>query len=171
MLRVASAAAAGCRASAAIAATSAVAAATARTTVAVVMRRAAAASTARAASTFYTKDHEYAKVEGAAATCGVSHYAQTQLGDIVFVSLPAVGDKFAKGATMCSIESVKAANDVYAPVSGTVTAVNKTLAENPSLVNESPEDKGWIVKLGAWGQREPGSRRRWWRRVSGRQRV
>jgi len=151
MLRVASAAASGCRAASA-AAVAVGAAATARTAGVAIARRAAAATTAaaaRAASTFYTKDHEYAKVEGTAATCGVSHYAQTQLGDIVFVSLPAIGDKFAKGATMCSIESVKAANDVYAPVSGTVTAVNKALAENPSLVNESPEDKGWIVKLGA----------------------
>src|SRR5471030_1555026 len=95
----------------------------------------------------YTKDHEYIVVEGEIGTIGVSDHAQAQLGDVVFVELPAVGDKFAKGAQAAVVESVKAASEVFAPASGEVIAVNKELENEPSLINEDAMGKGWIVKL------------------------
>ena len=95
----------------------------------------------------YTKDHEWIEVAGGEATFGISQYAQEQLGDVVFVELPEVGKTMKKGEEAAVVESVKAASEVYAPVSGTVTAVNGVLVDNPSKVNEAPEGDGWFVKL------------------------
>lgn len=95
----------------------------------------------------FTKDHEYLRVEGDAAVVGITDYAQAQLGDIVFVDLPKVGKKVTKGAELAVIESVKAASEVYAPVSGEVIEVNAELGEKPALVNEDPLQGGWLVKL------------------------
>lgn len=95
----------------------------------------------------YTKDHEYARVEGDTATIGVSDYAQGQLGDIVFVDLPAPGKHIEKGKELAVIESVKAASDVFSPLSGEVIEVNADLGGAPALVNEDPLGKGWLVKL------------------------
>lgn len=97
--------------------------------------------------TVFTKEHEYAQINGKIATCGITDFAQTQLGDVVYVSLPKKGEIFKKGSAMASVESVKAASDVYAPVSGTVIDVNALLADTPGLVNESAESKAWFVKL------------------------
>jgi glycine cleavage system H protein len=97
--------------------------------------------------TRYTKDHEYVRVEGDLAVVGVSDYAQSQLGDIVFVDLPSPGKKVEKGKELAVIESVKAASDVYAPVSGEVVEVNADLGAAPALVNEDPLERGWLVKL------------------------
>ena len=97
--------------------------------------------------TFYTKDHEYIHVDGAIGTVGVSDYAQRTLGDVVFVELPAVGASFARGAQAAVVESVKAASEVYAPVSGEVEAVNDALEAEPALVNEAPEGKGWFFRM------------------------
>lgn len=87
------------------------------------------------------------KVEGNIASIGISDHAQTLLGDIVFVELPEVGDEIEKGETFTSVESVKAASDVYAPVSGTIVEVNESLADSPELVNEDAEGKAWFVKV------------------------
>lgn len=95
----------------------------------------------------YTKDHEWVKVEGSTAVVGITHFAQGELGDIVFVDLPAVGKEIAKGQTLCVVESTKAASDVYAPVSGKVTEVNSGLAATPELLNKEPYAGGWMVKL------------------------
>jgi glycine cleavage system H protein len=95
----------------------------------------------------YSKDHEYVAVDGDVGTVGISDHAQAQLGDVVFVELPQVGDKFAKGAQAAVVESVKAASEVFSPVSGEVIAVNKELENEPSLINEDTLGKGWIVKL------------------------
>lgn len=97
--------------------------------------------------TRYTEDHEYIKVEGNTGTVGISDYAQNQLGDVVFVDVPEVGAKFAKGDEVAVVESVKAASEIYAPVSGTVTAVNEKLADEPGLVNSSPDADGWFFKI------------------------
>jgi glycine cleavage system H protein len=95
----------------------------------------------------FSKDHEYITVDGDVGTIGISEHAQAQLGDVVFVELPAVGDKVAKGAQAAVVESVKAASEVFSPVSGEVVAVNKELENEPSLINEDALGKGWIVKL------------------------
>jgi glycine cleavage system H protein len=95
----------------------------------------------------YTKDHEYISVDGNVGTVGISEHAQAQLGDVVFVELPAVGDKIAKGAQAAVVESVKAASEVFSPASGEVVAVNSALESEPSLINEDALGKGWIVKL------------------------
>ncbi len=95
----------------------------------------------------FTKDHEWLSVEGNVATCGVSDYAQHELGDIVYVDLPPVGKAIKKGEALCSIESVKAVSDVFAPVSGKVVAVNEALKDSPDLINRSCEQDGWIFKL------------------------
>ena len=86
-------------------------------------------------------------ISGTTGTVGISDHAQAQLGDVVYVGLPEVGAKFKKGDSMASVESVKAASDVYAPVSGTVTAVNATLAADPGAVNKAAESSAWFVKL------------------------
>jgi glycine cleavage system H protein len=95
----------------------------------------------------YTKDHEWIKVEGDTATVGITEHAQEQLGDVVFVELPAVGKKLEKGGDAAVVESVKAASEVYAPVSGEVIAVNKELEGDPALVNRGAEGDGWFMKL------------------------
>ena len=91
--------------------------------------------------------HEYAKVDGKIAAVGITDYAQTALGDIVYVDLPEVGDEFEAGESFASVESVKAASDVYCPVGGTIVEINETLTDQPDLVNESPEDDAWFVKI------------------------
>ena len=96
---------------------------------------------------FKTTAHEYATVDGKVATCGITDFAQAALGDIVFVDLPEVGDEFEKGESFGSVESVKAASDVYAPVSGTVVEVNDALTDAPDIVNKSPEAEGWFIKI------------------------
>ena len=97
--------------------------------------------------TRYTKDHEYIRIEGDTGTVGITDYAQGQLGDVVFVELPAVGKAVTKGGEAAVVESVKAASEVYAPVSGEVVAVNSELEASPGTVNEDPAGKGWFVKL------------------------
>jgi glycine cleavage system H protein len=92
----------------------------------------------------FTKDHEYITPDG---TVGITPYAQDQLGDIVFVELPKVGQKLAKGSEAAVVESVKAASEIYAPASGTVSAINDALTGSPGLVNEDPEGRGWMFKL------------------------
>ncbi len=97
--------------------------------------------------TYYTKDHEYIRIEGDTGTMGISDYAQSQLGDVVFVELPKQGKSLAKGAEAAVVESVKAASEVYAPVSGDVIAVNGDLEGTPGTINEDPEGKGWFAKI------------------------
>ena len=96
---------------------------------------------------YFTDEHEWIDVEGDTATVGITDYAQSQLGDIVFVELPAVGATVDKGKDAAVVESVKAASDVYAPVSGTVTEGNAALADQPDLVNSDPEGEGWFFRL------------------------
>ena len=95
----------------------------------------------------FTKDHEWIRIEGDVGVVGITDYAQKQLGDIVYVELPAVGAKFAKGAQAAVVESVKAASEVYAPAGGEVVAINGALADNPATVNSAPEDGGWFYKI------------------------
>jgi glycine cleavage system H protein len=95
----------------------------------------------------YAKSDEWIRVEGDSATIGVTDFAQSELSDIVYVEAPAVGDSFTAGQTFGSVESVKAASDIYFPVAGTVTAVNDELATKPELVNSDPYGHGWIVKI------------------------
>lgn len=95
----------------------------------------------------YTKDHEWIRVEGGIGTIGITEYAQGELGDVVFVELPAVGTKLSQGKTFGTIEAVKAVSDLYAPVSGEVTEVNKTVQEKPEVVNRDPYGEGWMVKV------------------------
>ncbi|WP_089176505.1 glycine cleavage system protein GcvH [Bosea sp. AS-1] len=99
------------------------------------------------AETRYSKDHEYIRIEGDVGTVGISDYAQSQLGDVVFVELPAVGKALAKGGEAAVVESVKAASEVYAPVSGEVVEVNAELEAAPGTVNEDPAGKGWFLKI------------------------
>jgi len=99
------------------------------------------------ATTHYTKDHEWIRLDGEAATVGITTYAQSQLGDVVFVELPEIGKAFVQGAEAAVVESVKAASEVYAPASGEVVAVNAALADAPATVNEDAEGKGWFLKL------------------------
>ena len=98
-------------------------------------------------TTFYTKDHEYIRVEGDTGIVGISDYAQSQLGDVVFVELPDVGKALKKGGEAAVVESVKAASEVYAPVSGEVMAVNDKLPDSPGTVNEDPAGAGWFLKI------------------------
>ncbi len=95
----------------------------------------------------FTKDHEWLRMEGNIATVGITPFAQEKLGDLVFVELPSVGATFDKGAVAATVESVKAAADVYAPVAGEVTAVNEGLVEQPGLVNAEPTGDGWLFKM------------------------
>lgn len=95
----------------------------------------------------YTKDHEWIDVSGGEATIGISDYAQDQLGDVVYIDLPDVGQQVEKGAEAAVIESVKAASEVYAPATGEVTARNDALDDNPALVNESAEADGWFYRM------------------------
>lgn len=95
----------------------------------------------------YTKEHEWVRVDGDIATCGVSVFAADQLGDVVYVELPPVGKKVTQGADMAVVESAKAASDVYAPVSGEIIAINDALTSNPEKVNEGAEGAGWFCKI------------------------
>ncbi len=95
----------------------------------------------------YAKSHEWVKVEGDIATIGITDYAQSELTDIVYVETPEVGDAFEAGQEFGVVESVKSVSELYAPVTGQVTEVNETLEDRPELVNESPFDGGWIIKL------------------------
>ena len=96
---------------------------------------------------YFTDEHEWIDVDGSSATVGITDYAQGQLGDIVFVETPDAGKSLTKGGDAAVVESVKAASDVYAPVSGTVTEGNPALADDPALVNSDPEGEGWFFKL------------------------
>ena len=98
-------------------------------------------------ATYYTEDHEWISVDGDVGTVGITKYAAEQLGDVVFVETPEAGASFTKGDDMAVVESVKAASDVYAPVSGAVVAGNGDLADAPETVNEDPEGKGWFCKM------------------------
>src|ERR1700680_1036210 len=98
-------------------------------------------------TTRYTKSHEYVRVEGGTGILGITDYAQSQLGDVVFVELPPIGQSLSKGAEAATVESVKAASEVNAPVSGTVVDVNSALTDSPGLVNEDPSGKGWFLKI------------------------
>jgi len=95
----------------------------------------------------YAKSDEWIRVEGDSATIGVSDFAQSELSDVVYVEMPSVGDAFTAGQAFGSVESVKAASDVYLPVAGAVTAVNDELASKPELINSDPYGHGWIVKV------------------------
>ena len=95
----------------------------------------------------YSDDHEWAKTENSEAVIGISDYAQDQLGDIVFVELPQVGDKFEKGAEFGTVESVKAVSELFLPVSGEVVAVNDALEDAPELVNNEPYTGGWMIRV------------------------
>ena len=95
----------------------------------------------------FTKDHEFVRVDGAVATVGISDYAQQQLGDVVFVELPAIGTKFAKGAAAAVVESVKAASDIFSPVGGEVVAINDAVQATTSLINEDAQGRGWLFQL------------------------
>jgi glycine cleavage system H protein len=96
---------------------------------------------------YFTEEHEWIDVDGDTGTVGISDYAQGQLGDITYVDLPAEGAKFAKGDSACVVDSVKAASDVYAPVSGAITEVNSALADAPELVNTDAEEAGWLFRV------------------------
>jgi glycine cleavage system H protein len=97
--------------------------------------------------TKYTEDHEYIRMDGATGVVGITNYAQDQLGDMVFVELPSVGQKLKKGDEAAVVESVKAASEIYSPASGTVTEVNLALTSEPGLINNSADADGWIYKL------------------------
>ena len=96
---------------------------------------------------YFTKEHEWIRVEGDTATIGISNHAQEQLGDIVFAEVPEAGRRVNKGQEAAVVESVKAASDVYAPVSGEVVEGNQAVADDPALVNSDPEGQGWFFKL------------------------
>lgn len=93
----------------------------------------------------YSKEHEWVKVEDGKARIGITHFAQNELGDIVFVELPEVGDEIQMNETFGNVESVKTVSELYAPVSGTVVEVNEELSDSPELVNESPYEQAWMV--------------------------
>ena len=98
-------------------------------------------------SRYFTKDHEWVAVDGETATVGITDYAQGQLGDITFVELPASGATLGKGDSVSVVDSVKAASDVYSPVSGTVSVVNAALSDSPELVNTAAETEGWLWQM------------------------
>ncbi|MBC1470081.1 glycine cleavage system protein GcvH [Listeria welshimeri] len=100
----------------------------------------------------YTEEHEWVKADDGSYIIGITDFAQDQLGDIVFVELPEVGDTVTKGDSIGSIESVKTVSDFYAPVTGKVVAVNETLEDEPELINSNPYDTGWILKLTEVGE-------------------
>jgi glycine cleavage system H protein len=95
----------------------------------------------------YTTEHEWVKLEGDTAVVGITDYAQTQLGDVVFVDLPEIGKEVVKGADLAAVESVKAVSDVYTPLSGTIVEINEELVDRPELLNEDVYGQGWLVVL------------------------
>ena len=96
---------------------------------------------------YYTEDHEWIEIVGSEATVGISEYAANNIGEVTFVELPEENDDFIVGDRLGGVESVDASNDIYAPISGTVSVVNELLVDEPQLMSESPEDKGWICRL------------------------
>jgi glycine cleavage system H protein len=105
----------------------------------------------------YTKEHEWVKVEGKTGTIGITHFAQGELGDIVFLDLPRVGSKAERMKPFGSVEAVKTVSDLYAPVTGTIVAVNESLVSAPDLVNKDPYGKGWMVQIEMADAAEQGS--------------
>ena len=95
----------------------------------------------------FAESHEWVRNDGDTATVGITEYAQSQLGDVIYLELPSVGQKLAAGARLGVIESVKAASDLYSPIGGEVTAVNEDLKDHPEYVNQDPYGKGWVIKL------------------------
>ncbi|MBI1763035.1 MAG: glycine cleavage system protein GcvH [Acidobacteria bacterium] len=95
----------------------------------------------------YTKDHEWLRVTGATAEVGITDFAQSALGDVVYVELPVVGDSFDQGKAFGSVESVKSVSELFSPISGEVVAINEALADSPELVNTDPYKGGWMIKL------------------------
>lgn len=95
----------------------------------------------------YTKEHEWAEINGDIVTVGISHHAQKQLGDVVYLELPEIGKTVTKNKIFGTIESVKAVSDLYSPVSGTITEVNTNLVDEPEVVNQAPYQKGWMIKV------------------------
>jgi len=95
----------------------------------------------------YSKEHEWVATEDSVATIGITDYAQDQLGEVVYIELPSVGEKVSKDDPFGVVESVKAVSDIYAPISGTVTEVNQELLESPEMVNEDPYGDGWLIKV------------------------
>lgn len=95
----------------------------------------------------YTKTHEWVRLHGNEAVIGITHFAQESLGDLTFIELPAVGDTLGMGQEMGTVESVKAASELYSPVAGEVVAVNEALESNPGLVNEDPYGQGWMIRI------------------------
>ncbi|MCX7631445.1 MAG: glycine cleavage system protein GcvH [Geminicoccaceae bacterium] len=98
-------------------------------------------------TTYYTKDHEWIRVEGSIGTVGVSEHAQEQLGDVVYVELPELGRNVKQGEQVAIVESVKAASEVYSPVSGKIVETNQELTDNPALVNEDAEGRAWFFRI------------------------
>jgi len=96
---------------------------------------------------YYTKDHEWALVKGNKAWIGITDYAQKELGDVVYVDLPQVGESYESGDTIANVESVKSVSPIYSPLSGTVVEVNETLSDEPHLINESPYEDGWLAVI------------------------
>lgn len=99
------------------------------------------------ANLLFTKDHEWIKIEGSEALIGITDYAQTELGEIVYVELPAVGDSIVIESTFGSVEAVKAVSDLFMPVSGEVLDINPLLEEKPELINEDPYGEGWMIRI------------------------
>lgn len=106
------------------------------------------------ADLLYTRTHEWVLVEGETVTMGITEFAQEQLGDLTFIELPDVGDTFEAGDEIGTVESVKAASELYAPVSGEVVEVNEELEDSPELVNEAPFGEGWMIKIKVKGEPE-----------------
>lgn len=102
----------------------------------------------------YTESHEWVRIEGDEAVVGITHFAQEQLGDLTYVEVPEVGDEFEAGDEMGSVESVKAASEIYAPVSGEIVAVNEALEDAPESVNQDPYGEGWMVRFKLAGEPE-----------------
>ena len=95
----------------------------------------------------YTKEHEWIRIDGNEAVIGITDYAQSELGDIVFVEMPDIGDKFNKNDTVGTIEAVKTVADIFSPIKGIISKVNKDIENNPEYVNSSPYDEGWLIKM------------------------
>ena len=95
----------------------------------------------------YTREHEWIRLEGESVIVGITYYAQEQLGDVVFIELPEVGTSYDRGTEVAVVESVKAASDIYAPITGELIEINSALIDRPELVNEDPENDGWFFKM------------------------
>lgn len=103
------------------------------------------------ATRYFTDSHEWVEIDNNIATVGITHHAQESLGDVIYIGLPAVGDEIGAKQTFGEVESVKATSDIYSPVGGKVTAVNEDVKAQPKLINDSAEDKAWLIKLDAKG--------------------